>query len=112
MSITRSPFRVPVDADGHSMPVLFAKTVLAQTIDDSISTSTEITFNANTNGIEMTAVNDEVFVRWGTTDATSATSDVSIPAGQTRFFVQDPDSRQTAVNVISTSGGIRVYEYA
>ena len=59
---------------------------IAQTYDATISASTEVTFNANTSSIKVTAVDKGIFMKWGTADVTNANFDHFIPAGETRKF--------------------------
>lgn len=59
---------------------------LAQTYDSTISSSTEIAFNANTSTIEVHAIDKGIFMKWGTDDVTNANFDHFIPADTTKTF--------------------------
>ena len=71
---------------------------LARTRDTSISTSTEITLNADTTMIEVNAINGNVYLKYGTDDVTNANFDEFLQAGQTRHYVK-PEG-VTAINLI------------
>lgn len=81
-------------------------TAIKSTYDDSVSASTEITFQTNTSLIEVTALTKPILLSWGTGDASAATDgfDEVIQPGETRHFVvpKDPTTgaRYTAVNFI------------
>lgn len=60
---------------------------LATTYDTTVSTSTQITFNANTTLLEVTALTQPIFMKWGTTAVTTSNWDYVITAGTTRHFV-------------------------
>lgn len=96
--------------DGQPLEHL-AGSALAVTYDATISASTEITLNAATKAIEVTALAQAIFLSWGTDDASSTNFDHVIPAGQTRVFKVPPNT--TAVNFIeqATSAVLAVAEY-
>ena len=71
---------------------------LEETYDTSISSSTEITLNSATKYIECTAIDQAVFMKWGTTDVSSSDWDHVIPIDTTRVF--KVPSGTTAVNFI------------
>lgn len=85
------------DTNNNPVPLTFAKVALAQTYDTTISTSTEITLNAGTSLIEVTAIDDGVFLKYGTDDVTSSNFDEFISNGSTRHYVIP--SGVTAINV-------------
>lgn len=76
--------RSSLPTDGNSKPVQLtpAKIALARTVSSSISSSTEIDFNAATTFIRCYANNQDVYLKWGTTAVTSSNFDEIIPAGQ------------------------------
>lgn len=55
---------------------------LEQTLDTSISSSTEITLNSKTSIIRFYATGQDVWLKWGTADVTSSNFDEVIPVGQ------------------------------
>lgn len=59
---------------------------LADTYDATISTSTTLTLNANTTYIEVSAIDKGIFLKWGTT-AASSDFDEFIPANTSKTFV-------------------------
>ena len=79
--------QLPIDSKGNpvqnSSPVGFS---LAETYDSSISSSTEITFNAGTVFIQVSAVDKGIFMKWGTDNATNADFDEFICANETKIF--------------------------
>ena len=83
----------------------FSKASLAETYDTSVSGSTEITLNASTTVIEVTAITKPIMMKWGTADATTADFDHVIQAGTTRTFIVPVETASTgaiytAVNFI------------
>lgn len=71
---------------------------LAVTYDASISASTEITLNAATTLIEVSAIDKTILMNWGTSDASTTVFDEVISLNTTRqFFVP---VGVTAVNFI------------
>ncbi len=95
---------LPKDANGTSMQLVPAKTALATTYDTTISTTTQITFNAATTLIEVTAITQAILLKWGTTAVTTSNWDNVIAAGTTRHFIVPVDTTTglvtTAVNFI------------
>lgn len=59
---------------------------LAVTYDATISASTEITLNASTTMISVTAIDKAILLNWGTSDASTTVFDECIPANDTRHF--------------------------
>lgn len=90
---------------------IIAQTSLATTIDDTISTATNITLNTDTEIIEVTAVNGSVYIKFSAT-ASAATSDSFIPEGSTRHYGVKKASITTISVIEGSSGaGVRIYEY-
>lgn len=90
---------LPIDANrnvAHDLPP--AKVALDETYDATISSTTEITLNAATTLIEVTAIDKAIFMKWGADDASSSDWDHVIPANSTRRFAVP--SGITAVNFI------------
>ncbi len=89
---------------------------LARTIDETISTSTEITLNAATTLLRIYAIDKDVYLKWGTDDVTASNFDEVIPANQIADFVVPVDlttkQRFTAINLIerAATGGVIVIE--
>ena len=83
-------------------PILVAATSkpLAVTYDATISSSTQITLNAGTTAIEVTAIDKAILLNWGATASTSAFVGV-IPANQTKIFTVP--SGTTTANFIEES---------
>lgn len=95
---------LPKDSNGNAMQLSPDVVALEETYDATISSSTEITLNASTSLIEVTAIDKAIFMKWGTSDASSTDWDHVIPANTTRLFPVPVDSTTgafvTAVNFI------------
>lgn len=89
---------LPKDSNGEAMQLPPARVALEETYDATISATTEITLNANTTLIEVTAIDKAIFLKWGADDASSTDWDHVIPANTTRLFPVPPGT--TAVNFI------------
>lgn len=103
--LPRDDNHVPIQGVG------FSSTALAVTYDATISASTEITLNAATTVIEVTANAKPVFMKWGTADATSSVFDYLIAQDSTRTFHVPVGT--TAVNFIeqAATATLAVAEY-
>jgi len=88
-----------------------AATVLEETYDATISASTEITLNASTTWIEVTAIDKPIFLKWGTDNAASTDFDAVISQNTSRMFKVPPSI--TAVNFIeeAATAKLAVTEY-
>lgn len=97
---------LPRDVNGIPTDALPpAKVALEETYDATISASTEITLNASTTMIEVTAIDKTVLMKWGTSDASTTDWDHAIPANTTRQFAVPVETAATgalftAVNFI------------
>ena len=98
--------RVSLPKDGNfvSVDLTPAAVALEETYDATVSASTEITLNTATTYIEVAAIDKAVFMKWGTTDASSTDWDVVITANTVRRFFVPIDNATgalyTAVNFI------------
>jgi hypothetical protein len=97
---------LPVDKNGHFAQITVPAPALAQTRDTSISTSTEITLNSKTGLLEVTAIDDNVYLKYGTDDVTNANFDEFITAGATRHYAVPQGI--TAINLIDDGNGATV----
>lgn len=100
--------------DDNNVPIQgvgFGSTALAVTYDATVSASTEITLNAATTTIEVTANTKPIFMKWGTADASSTAWDNVIAADSTRIFTVPAGT--TAVNFIeqAATATLAVAEY-
>ena len=86
-------------------------TPLAVTYDATISSSTEITLNAATTFIVVTANTKPVFMNWGTADASSTVWSHLLPADSVTVFKVPPST--TAVNFLeqAATATLGVAEY-
>jgi hypothetical protein len=89
---------LPVDGNAHPMQLAPAKVALAQTLDTTISSSTEIALNALTTFLRVYAKSQDIYLKWGADDVTNANFDAIIPAGQIMDFVIP--ANVTAVNFL------------
>jgi len=98
--------RLAIDENKNpSQNVFSPKVALEETYDASISSSTELTLNASTTMIEVTAIDKAICMSWGADDATTASWDHVIPANTTRQFAVPVETASTgalyaAVNFI------------
>tara|TARA_B110000503_G_scaffold113785_1_gene170879 strand:+ start:1077 stop:1418 length:342 start_codon:yes stop_codon:yes gene_type:complete len=105
------------DANNNPVPIMPAVIALAKTYDTTISTSTQVTFNADTTLIEVSAISQPIFMKWGTTAVTSANWDYIIQAGNTRQFflpvLTQPSTLYTAATFLeqAASATLAVSEY-
>jgi len=98
----------PLDSNGKPMSLTPSRIALARTVDATISSSTKITLNAYTTIIRVYAKTQDIYMKWGTDDATAANFDEVIPSGQVCDFVVPKDSNgnlHSAVNFIEASAG-------
>jgi hypothetical protein len=88
---------------GEALQILPPQTPLKVTRDESITATTEITLQTGTSLLFITAQIDDVFVRFGTDDASIATDGFHfvVPAGSS-LPLAVPDGI-TAINVIGAS---------
>ncbi len=96
--------------DGNRVPLQNSSlqgTTLASTYDATISSSTEITLQATTTAIEVTATAQPIVMRWGTSDASTTTFDSVIPAGATYIFAVPANT--TAVNFIEAAATATIF---
>lgn len=109
------PLNLPQD-DNTQVVQLTPRTIsLARTVDTTISSSTEITFNTSTKLIRVYAIDKDVYMKWGTDDVTASNFDEVIPANQIcDFYIpnQTGNTLYTAANFIerAATGGVIVIE--
>ena len=73
---------LPRDGNRIAMQITPAVIALARTVSSSISSTTTITFNTATTMIRVYAINQDVYLKWGTTAVTAGNFDEVIPANQ------------------------------
>lgn len=97
--------RVSLPKDGNNVSAQSfspAKIAVAVTYDATISSSTQITFNAATTMIEVTAIDKTVLMKWGTTSASTTVWDNAIPLNTTRQFFIPVDTTTGALFTAAT----------
>ncbi len=103
---------IPENEYGQVLVYNPATPALARTVDATISTSTEITLNAATTWIEVTAFTQAVYLKYGTNDITASNFDEIIVPGQSKPFAIPIDpatgERFTAINVIQKAASAEV----
>lgn len=111
MANQKNPPDLPRDVEGESIALVPAIAAIARTVDATISTSTQVNLNASTKLIEVTALDQGVYLKWGTTAVTSSNFDCYIHADATRHYVV-PDGI-SAITVIerTATAGVIVIEY-
>lgn len=77
---------VPRDGSGAPLPLTPPYLALAVTTNGSLSSSASITFNTSTTLIEVNALSQGIYMKWGAV-ATSSSFDEYIQAGSTRHYV-------------------------
>lgn len=86
------------------IPTVPAIVSLVETYDATVSASTELTLNAATTMIEVSAIDKTILMKWGTSDASTTDWDEVINLNTTRAFYVPIDSttkvKYTAVNFI------------
>lgn len=108
---------LPKDANRESVPLMPPKIAIEETYDATISASTEITLNVATTLIEVTVLDKPVFMKWGTTDASSTDWDHLLPSNSITAWEVPTDSATgvcyTAVNFIeqAATAAIGVAEF-
>lgn len=98
--------------DNRQVLVGFPGTVaLDETYDATISATTEITLNAATKIVVVTAIDKAIFMKWGTSDASSTDWDICLPANSINQFQVPADI--TAINFIeqATTAILAVSEF-
>lgn len=100
-----TPLTLPIDGAYKEMQLPPAVVALAVTYDATISAATDITLNAATSYLEVSAIDKGVFLRWAAT-ASSTAFDEFINAGETRSFVKP--AGVTVISVIQESATAKV----
>lgn len=90
---------------GSILPAATSKPV-AVTYDATISSSTSVTLNAKTTGIEVTAIDKPIFLKWDATASSSAFDGIIAP-NTTKSF-QVPGGTVTANFIEQASAAILV----
>lgn len=101
----KNPSFLPSDQQGDMIPLTTPTSALAVTYDTSISAATDITLNAVTALIEVTAITQGVFLRYAAT-ASSSAFDEFILADTTRHYVIP--AGVTVISVIEETAGAKV----
>ncbi len=96
---------LPRDANNSIIPLVPAKLALAVTVDDSISSATDIVLNESSTFLEVTALDFGIFLRYAAT-ASSSNFDEYIAAGATRNYLI-PEGI-TTISVIQDNGAAKV----
>lgn len=101
----KNPAFLPVDQKGNMIPLVPPTGAIAVTYDTTISTATDITLNSATDIIEVTAINNGVFLRYAST-ASSSAFDEFILADSTRHFIVP--AGVTVISVIEETASAKV----
>jgi hypothetical protein len=97
--------QLPIDKNNKPMQLVPNTTALATTVDSSISAATDVSLNADTTFIEVNALVQGVYLKYGAT-ASSSDFDEFIQAGMVRHYVI-PDG-VTTISVIEASASATV----
>ena len=84
--MTTDRIEIPTDGNRRSVQLTPAVVALEETYDATISASTEITLNASTTFIEVTAIDEGIMMSWGTANATTTSFDEYIAKNTTRQY--------------------------
>lgn len=96
---------LPIDANSKPIQIRPAKSALAVTYDATISTATDITLNAATTFLQVSAIDKGVFLRYAST-ASSTNYDEYIDANTTVQL--EVPSGVTVISVIQQSASAAV----
>lgn len=77
---------LPQDAKGKAVQITPRKVALARTYDTTISSATSVTLNGDTTFVEVTALDQGIFMRYQAS-VSSTNFDEFIAAGMTRHFL-------------------------
>lgn len=102
------PVQLPKDGNRQTAQLTPPIVSLARTVDATISTSTEVTFNPDTTFIRVYAIAKDIYMKWGTADVNATNFDAVIPANQIcDFFIpqQSDLTLYTAANFIERTAG-------
>lgn len=97
---------IPQNEYGQVLGLPPSRVALARTVDATISASTEITLNTDTTYIEVYAIAQDVYLKYGTADVTASNFDEVIIAGTKQGFAV-PEG-VTAINLIERVAGAAV----
>lgn len=89
---------LPKDHRGDTIPLTPNTVALEETVNGSLNTTQEVTLQSATKIIRCYATEQDVFLKWGTSDATTSDFDEVCPVGQIVDFVVPTGI--TAVNFI------------
>lgn len=101
----KNPSFLPSDQQGDMIPLTTPTRAIAVTYDTSVSTATDIVLNSATALIEVTAINNGVFLRYQAT-ASSSNFDEFVLADTTRHFVVP--AGVTTISVIEETASAKV----
>lgn len=103
-----------LDSKGREIELTQPTAALKFTKLTSVSTSQEITLNAQTSLIEVTAIDGNIYLKYGIDNAVAATdgADECILAGSTRHYIIPVDSNNVrlfdAINLIDDADSAKV----
>ena len=98
--------QLPTDGKGDKVPLTPAVVALERTVNGSISTSQSLGLEDDTTFIEVYAIDQDVYLKWGTTTVSASNFDEVIPANQVRQFMV-PEG-QTAIRYIERASSATV----
>lgn len=110
--------QLPSDVGGRAVQITPVGVALSRTVDDDISSSTEITLHTGVDGLPDTrfvrvyAKDKDVYLKWGTDNVTSSNFDEIIPANQVVDlavpYQSDGHTLFTALNVIQAEATAKI----
>lgn len=100
---------LPIDANNKEIQLAPAKIALAKTYDATISSATDLTLNAATTYIEVSAIDKGIFLKYGST-ASSTDYDEFISANTTRAYIVPANISTISVIQQSASAAVSIIE--
>jgi len=100
---------LPRDGNHEPVPLVPSRTALATTVDTTISSSTTVTLNASTTFIEVNALSQGIYMKYGAT-VSSASFDEYIQAGSVRHYFIPQGTTQVSFVEQAASGTLIVIE--
>lgn len=101
--------RLPTDDNNKPMQLVPPSDALATTVDTTISSATTVTLNAATTLIEVNALSQGVYLKYGT-GVSSSDFDEFIAAGVTRHYVRPYGVSQISVIEQAASATVIIIE--
>lgn len=104
--------KLPTDENDQVMQITPDRVALARTVNGSLASTVEITLQGGTDYIRCYATGQDVYLKWGTADATSSNFDEVLPVNQLVDLKvpinQTTDAKFTAFNIIERAASANI----